>query len=248
MFTRRVAAIVFIFICASIAWGVLGSVTSYRTYQQDNKLKQAVGELWGTAQKQEAARVDYYEATPITYIVEAAKGNQAPQVREDVEERPYTLDASDINVGLSLEHRKKGLLWYATYRVNFKGSYQIKNDFNDEKDFLFTYAFPSKEGIYDNFAFAIDGQPVKDPQLADGAVTHKIHLRPQQTSTIDLSYGSRGMDEWWYASAKMWRKSAISSSSPPPTLKISISPKTASPQPTRSAPATAGNCNGIMPA
>jgi hypothetical protein len=201
MFTRRIAAIVFIFVCASIGWGILGSVTSYRTYQQDDKLKQAVGELWGTAQKQEAARVEYYDTTQVT--VYAPQGSSEPSKLEDrVVTRPYTLDASDINIGLNLEHRKKGLLWYATYRVNFAGSYQIKNDLSEEKEFIFTYAFPSKDGIYDNFRFVVDNQQIKDPQLTGGTVTYKFHLRPQQVGNVSISYGSHGMDEWWYVFGK----------------------------------------------
>jgi hypothetical protein len=201
MFIRRIIAIGFIFICASIGWIILGSVTSYRTYTQDDKLKQAVGELWGNAQKQEAAKVEYYDVTLIADVA-PPDSKETTRIRENTELRPYTLDGSDINVGLNLEHRKKGLLWYATYRVNFAASYQIRNDFKDEKDFLFTYTFPSQEGIYDNFALLVDGQPVKDPEFANGAVTHKIHLKPQQVSNVNISYGSHGLDEWWYVFGK----------------------------------------------
>jgi hypothetical protein len=189
---------VFIFICATAAWMVLGSVTSYRTYEQDTKLKRAVGELWGTEQKQEAARVEYYE-TVQKEITPPPESKENSRIINVTEIRPYTLDASDINVGLDLEHRKKGLLWYSTYKVKFDGKYTIKNDFDAEKEFVFTYKFPVKEGIYDNFNFLVDGQKIKDIQPDAGAITHKIRLRPQQESRMEISYGSQGMDEWWYA-------------------------------------------------
>jgi hypothetical protein len=201
MLTRRIAAVVFIFVCATAAWMVLGSITSYRTYEQDQKLKQAVGELWGTAQKQEAAKIEYYEMVEKT-IAPSQNQENPPKTINELETRPYTLDSSDINVAFNLEHRKKGLLWYATYKVKFDGKYSIKNDLNEEKDFIFTYAFPSKDGIYDNFSLIVDGQKLKNTELVDGVVAHKFHLLPQQESNIEILYGSQGMDEWWYLFGK----------------------------------------------
>ena len=197
MLAKRVAALIFIFVCATIAWTILGTATSVRTFQQDEKLKQAVGELWGTVQKQEAARVEYIEKVQ-RVTVPPPGSRETPEVREYTETHPYTLEGSDIDVGLNLEHRKKGLLWYATYKVKFAGKYLVKNYLDAEKDFIFTYKFPAKEGIYDNFSFLVDGQTVKDTEPVNGAVTHKLHLRPQQESSIEITYGSQGTDEWWY--------------------------------------------------
>ena len=198
MLSRRIAAVVFIFICATAAWIVLGSVTSFRTFQQDEKLRRAVGELWGTEQKQEAARVEYYE-TVQKEITPPPESKETTRIVNISEIRPYTLAASDIDVGLDLEHRKKGLLWYSTYKVKFDGKYRVKNDFEEEKEFVFTYKFPTKEGIYDNFNFLVDSREIKDIQPVEGGVTHKIRLRPLQESSVEVSYGSQGMDEWWYS-------------------------------------------------
>jgi hypothetical protein len=198
MLSKRIAALVFIFICASGAWIVLGSVTSYRTYEQDEKLKRAVGELWGTVQKQEAARIEYFE-TVQREIIPPPESKEVTRIINVVETRPYTLEASDINVALDLDHRKKGLLWYSTYKVKFDGKYTVRNDFDVEKEFVFTYKFPAREGIYDNFNFIVDGRTIKDIQPAAGVITYKFHLTPQQESRVAVSYGSQGMDEWWYA-------------------------------------------------
>ena len=174
-------------------------MTTYRTIEQDRKLKQAVGELWGTVQKQEAARIEEVEFLPIS---EDASIGTAENKEPKFTLTPYTIDSSDINVGLKLEHRKKGLLWYATYRVNFEAKYSIKNDFDKEKYFRFTYSFPSRDGIYDNFIFSVDGQAIKDIQLTDGVVKHTLRLKPGQAAKLDISYGSQGMDEWWYVFGK----------------------------------------------
>jgi inner membrane protein involved in colicin E2 resistance len=198
MFARRIAAIVFIFISATIAWVVLGSVTSFRTHEQDQKLKQFVGELWGTIQKQEAASIEYYETVPRSSDLRSQSG-ETTKIEELRKIQPYLLDGSDINVDLKLEPRKKGLLWYATYRVKFAGKYSFKNDFSEDAEFIFTYKFPAKDGIYDNFSFLVDGEPERNIQPIAGVVTHRFILRSKQESRVDISYGSQGMDEWWYA-------------------------------------------------
>ena len=41
---KRIAAIIFIYICVSIAWVALGAVMLWRTYDQDRQLRSAVGD------------------------------------------------------------------------------------------------------------------------------------------------------------------------------------------------------------
>ena len=57
---KKLSAIIFIYICTVVAWIILGSTVLVRTNTQDYKLKDAVGQLWGTVQVQKAPSV-YYE-------------------------------------------------------------------------------------------------------------------------------------------------------------------------------------------
>ena len=50
----RIIAMVFIFVSVTIAWVILGTTVAIRTENQDMKLKDSVGQLWGTVQKQRA--------------------------------------------------------------------------------------------------------------------------------------------------------------------------------------------------
>ena len=115
---KRITAIVFIFLCVSATWIALGTEVTKRTNDYDHKLRRAVGELWGTNQKQQAPLLCGSDGTnsPVSVPVEAGK----------------------ISVDLKLEHRQKGLLWYSTYRVTFNGRYQITNSTNELRnhDFL----------------------------------------------------------------------------------------------------------------
>jgi hypothetical protein len=180
---KRIVPLVAIFVCTSLAWIILGGVTAGRTFQQDAKLRQAVGQLWGTAQKQQAPSV--YSRSP-----NGDKSESKP--------RPITLEGSDIKVGLRLDHRKKGLLWYSTYRVGFSAKYLVVNSSEEKRDIFFNYAFPSAKGIYDGFSFAVNGEQLRDLQPTGGTIAKKLNFGPGETKTVEIAYESQGMDEWWY--------------------------------------------------
>lgn len=113
-------------------------------------------------------------------------------------DKTQVLDSSTITASLHLDHRKKGLLWYSTYRVEFTGEYLIKNPADEEREYTFTYRFPSNDGIYDNFELAVDRILVDDLTPTNGAVTRTITLAPGQAARVNVSYGSQVLDEWWY--------------------------------------------------
>ena len=49
---KRITAIVFIFVCASVAWGVLGGTIFSRTYDLNQVSGDRVASTWGTAHNQ----------------------------------------------------------------------------------------------------------------------------------------------------------------------------------------------------
>lgn len=175
---KKIAALVFIFIMTSVAWIILGGVTDIRSHSQDRTLREAVGQLWGSIQKQKAPQVYGYS--------ESGKSSQV------------TLDSSDVKVDLALEYRKKGLLWYSTYRVHFDGKYLIRNAEPGIMEYHFVYSFPNKDGIYDNFAIIADGQKIENLSPNLGNISRSFSLDPGDSTIIEISYGTQGMDEWWY--------------------------------------------------
>jgi len=194
---KQIKAMVFIFVCTSVAWLILGSVTNIRTYNQNLKLKTAVSQLWGSQQKQQAPVV-YYQ-TNFQEKVETVQGAKTiTEMKTRVVNNYVNINSSDINADLDLEHRKKGLLWYSTYKVKFNGKYTIENNTGIQRAFFFDYTFPNKDGIYDNFSFIIDNKEVKDLLPVCGHITKGIYLKPGETAEIVLNYESQGMDNWWY--------------------------------------------------
>ncbi len=193
----RMTAIVFIFLCVAAAWGVLGTTVTHRTTTQDESLKSAVGQLWGTSQRQLAPQL-HYQTIKQTKI-ETVKDNKiVSETREETIKHPLLLDASDIKVDLHLEHRQKGLLWYSTYRVQFLGNYRVTNYTDVEREIFFDFSVPTKEGVYDNFRFVIGGKELTNLQFDAGTVSGRMKLTQGESQNVEIAYGSQGLDEWWY--------------------------------------------------
>ncbi|MGH9841040.1 MAG: inner membrane CreD family protein [Blastocatellia bacterium] len=212
----RMAAIVFIFLCTAVAWGVLGSTVMMRTNNQDSMLKGAVSQLWGAPQQQLAPSVYYQTVEQVK--VQTTEGNKTViKTEKQTTDHPILLDASDLNIRLGLEHRQKGLLWYSVYRVQFDGKYRVTNYTEAEREFLFDFALPAEKtasqssrdysagqsgvapgGVYDNFRFIVGGKEMTNLQFKNGKVWAGARLAPGKSETVEISYGSQGMDEWWY--------------------------------------------------
>jgi hypothetical protein len=193
----RMAAIVFIFLCIAAAWGVLGGAVMHRTSEQDESLKTAVGQLWGTQQRQFAPQI-YYQTVHQTKIETAQGGKTVTETKDETIRNPLLLNGSDIKVALNLDYRQKGLLWYSTYRVQFDGKYRVTNYTEADREIYFDFSAPTQSGVYDNFRLAVGGTEIPNLPFNAGVLSHKIRLAPGQSETVEVEYGSQGMDEWWY--------------------------------------------------
>lgn len=189
--------LIVIFLCTCAAWIFLSKTVQLRTHAQDKKLKSAVQELWGTSQKQGAPT-----AYLTTYIRPESTENSSSAdtsiTRLVYNTEPLPISGSNIKVKLDLDHRKKGLLWYSTYRVDFNGGYTFTNPTDKQGEVVFNYVFPSRQGIYDNFKVLVNGDSLKELQPQDGKLACNFELAPGESKIVNISYKSQGMDEWWY--------------------------------------------------
>jgi hypothetical protein len=193
----RIASITFIWVCTVVAWAILGGTVQYRTQTGDEELKRAVGQLWGTVQRQRAPSVTYETKEKIV-----VKETSAGKITERIECRrtPHSvsLDSSDIQVGLDLDYRMKGLLWYSTYKVGFTGKFEFTNSTKERRRFIFELPLPSHGAVYDEFSLLVDGEKIRDLQVKDGSLRHDLPVEPGESPRFTVSYRSQGMDEWWY--------------------------------------------------
>ena len=194
---KKIVSLVIIFIFSVIAWNILGGVTSSRTYSQDSKLKDSVADLWGSSQMQKAPDVSY-TVTRKWVETRLIEGKKTEEKMEETKTYPVNPESSDITADINLSHRKKGLLWYSTYKVSFNALYCIVNPDSVSRDISFDYYFPSSEGVYDNFVIMIDNQRVSDVKPVSGRVRVTKAMEPGKKHYVKLSYDSQGLDEWWY--------------------------------------------------
>ncbi len=198
---KQVSSLVAILLLATIGWTILGSTTTLRTEHQDAALRPEVGQLWGTLQRQKAPELHVSE-------VKVGPGsNDSGQVSEP-SNSPWELgqnvgwDASKIEVALTLDHRKKGLLWYSTYGVRFQSRYVVTNPTQEPVTLTLSFEFPVADGVFDNFALKVDGDTVHALNQVAGVVKHKLELAGGQQREVAISYGSQGLDQWWYMFGK----------------------------------------------
>jgi hypothetical protein len=201
----RLAAIVAIYVIASLAWFVLGTSVTARSGEFDNRLSEEVALLWGGRQTQAAPEIWFERPTTVVDNVERtdASGQVVTEStrRVHIERVPLVAEASEVDVSLALDHRQKGLLWYDTYAVRVAARYRARNPDVEPRPIFVQVLFPSDQVQFDNFVFRINGQEAaraEDP--SKGAVAHAV-VPPGEAAVIELAYDSRGMDTWSYAFA-----------------------------------------------
>ncbi|MFC1743985.1 inner membrane CreD family protein [Candidatus Riflebacteria bacterium] len=195
---RRITPIIFIFFSTLFFWWVLSGNVEFRSDTQDRKLKMAVGQLWGTAQHQQAPKMLWHYKEKVEVQRKDKDGRFITKIEERTFRKSISLSKSDIKVNLELNHRKKGLLWYATYRVNFSAAYVIENTSDKLRQMSVNFEFPNKNGVYDDFLLKMGQEKVADLKIEYGTLSHFFKLQPGEKETVEFSYTSQGMDEWWY--------------------------------------------------
>ena len=195
---KRLVAIGFIVVCTSIAWAILGSTIFYRTYSSDaQELKTRVASSWGTPQEQ----------TPPTAGYEIVSHRQVPGTKDgvpvvrDVVDRTWStlpIQKSRVNAALWLDYRRKGLLWYSTYQVDFSGAYNFTNPSHQPQQVTFKLKLPAEQAVYDNLSLAVNDIPLAIANEKSEAVA-TVALPPHQTAELKVGYHSQGLDNWNYS-------------------------------------------------
>ncbi|KAF0208816.1 MAG: inner membrane CreD family protein [Actinomycetota bacterium] len=180
MTVLRLIAIALIFMLAAGAWFVLAGSVDYRTNDTGNALGERVAGLWGGPQAQLAPTLTF----------------ASPNKRGTLD-----LMGSDITADFKLDQRRKGLLWYATYAVDFRGEYRVKNTTSVPTTATFSLEFPAPEGEYDGFEVSVDGKPVA-VTYAGGSASAVFPLAANASAVVSTGYRSKGLDTWSYVSAR----------------------------------------------
>ncbi len=205
MNASRLVAVGFIYACAAVAWFILGGSVVHRTGESDTRLAQEVSQLWGGRHNQIAptAWVERPRDVMETSQEKDEKGQAVTRtVKRVVHDKvPAILTQSRLRADLSLDQRRKGLLWYDTYGIAFTGRYQIQNPDPEPRLLSVHFTFPSTEAIYDGFLFRVNGQDVGAGQDLSQGLTTAVPVAAGATVVAEVAYRSRGLGPWTYAFA-----------------------------------------------
>src|SRR5260370_13144787 len=182
---KRIFALIGIFVFATIAWAVLGATIFTRTYGLDDTLRSRVSSTWGTAQLQGPPGASYEQVTHEKQDTVDAFGRTQTKLVEIRKTIGLPVDSTRANVGLQLEHRQKGLLWYSTYKVAFAGEYTFHNSSHHDEEVTFSFPLPAEQAMYDNDVFSIDGAPT---QFSNAGNPFHAIPRTQSANTLLLNY------------------------------------------------------------
>ena len=188
---KRIIAIGFIYLCTAAAWMALSLAIFYRTDAREVSLHDRVASSWGSRHDQAPPRA--------SYVI----------VRKNATDKTVylPLEKTRVEVKFDLEHRKKGMLWYATYKVDFSGVYTFRNNSDRARNVTFELVFPSDKAIYDDFVFELDGRPldakygereVQGEYWKKAGAASRVRLEPGATGELKIAYRSQGLDRWRY--------------------------------------------------
>jgi len=193
---KRIAAIIGIFACTCVAWMILGTSIFYRTDNLGPVLSSRVGSTWGTAQEQRPPSANYFTDEVKTVVVEEDKKKIEKQEHYSLAHF-VPLDSSHLEADFQIDYRKKGLLWFSTYRVAFDGTYTFKNPTAQERVFTIRLPLPAKQAVYDNLQLTLDGTPLA-LSYGGAEVSATGRVAANGTGTLKAGYRSQGLDTWSY--------------------------------------------------
>lgn len=195
--TFRIVAIAFILFATSVAWFVLGGTLFQRSQSSGSHLRDRVASIWGSPQAQSppVATYETFVRREVSTITNGKPTTAASIVPDSVR---LPLESSRVRVALDLQHRRKGLLWFSTYGVDYAGAYAFRNRSDEPRTVTFTMTYPSARAIYDRLAFSLDGVPLVVENRGRAAVATAI-VPAGHTVRLGVGYRSQGLDKWEYS-------------------------------------------------
>jgi inner membrane protein involved in colicin E2 resistance len=193
--SRKIVAIVIIFICAAVAWSILGTTIFHRTYSSDESLKDRVASIWGAPHVQKPPTASTTKETS-RKVESVENGKTIVRTEKENIVKALDLEGSKVTVALDLDHRQKGLLWYSTYKVAFAADFLFKNTTGEEAVDL-VVGLPTPQASYDEVTVAVNGEAVPFTNEKSSLRAH-VRIAKGHTAVVTVKYRSQGLDSWRY--------------------------------------------------
>lgn len=202
---KRLLAIGFIWFASAVAWMGLGTSLVVRSGASDHALSREVHALWGPPLVQQpptaSVRITETRSETVTEYDGAGRPHTRVVQREEERARPGALAGSDLKVHLDLEHRQKGLLWFATYGVDFEGRYVFENPGDVAGTLDVRFPLQADSLVYDGFQVTDARGEAVPATVEAGGAAWSVPVGPKERRRFRVTYRSRGTSSWSYGQA-----------------------------------------------
>lgn len=229
---KRLLGIAAVWVGCAFAWVVLGSTLMVRSGESSSSMSPEVHQLWGPPLEQAQPTAAYADTRTVrsTRTTTGDDGHTSVETneREEAITVPVPLVASDLTVHLSLEHRRRGLVWFPTYQVDFTGRYSFENTDATARDVTFSFPLQADNAVYDGFsvqdgegnvvASSIESEPHEPDHSSrtreygssatrayapavSGSAHWRARVEPGQRVVFAVAYRTRGTETWRYRMA-----------------------------------------------
>lgn len=221
MSVQKIAALIVIFFSVTVAWIVLASTTLWRTSNASSSLKNSMESTYGGELEINAPSLyrmvaeEVGNANPDKQTMEdyAKFSRDEPTLESKDGSLSYypkyaTLESSDINIDIKLDRRKKGYLWFPTFKAHFKATYQFVIDGVVEGEpYYISTIFASSNNIYTNVKVSVNGKEV-DNIIEFLTAGRRLLVTPDHTGKVNLfvEYDATGMEQLEYRIAAQYRE------------------------------------------
>ncbi len=197
----RMLIIVVIFITATIAWVILGSVTKIRTNEYSSELSGRVGRLCGSQLGQKPPV--FTAITKLRQKVPDFEGTTKRKTgfwnsKTQTIKKAISPMVNAIDVDLQLEYRRKGLLWFPVYKCKFAAEYTLENIDDQPMTVKAHFDFPSASATYDDFLLKVDGKIQECQVNTQGGIDVDFDITPKSSKVFSVYYKTRGLFSWSY--------------------------------------------------
>lgn len=197
MSVKRILGLFIIFFWTSIAWMILGGSNSVRTSTFSGSLKKSIQAMYGDSLDIDAPKLMTKKLTEV-----ADKRNRysdETKVYRNYEYTYYGLEKSDIKLDIKLDRRKKGNLWFPTFKAHFSGEYKFKiENFNPYEKYYLKSTLKSENNIYNNVKIEINGKSYNN--ILEFLTKKELLVQPNSDGELlfNVSYEATGMENLNY--------------------------------------------------
>lgn len=163
---------------------VLSVQIADRTQFADSELRRDVMERWGAPIVQPAPSLRYVPSGTVFTSLAA-----------------MALESQDIQVAARMSYRKRGLIYFSGFELDFSGTYVAKNAQEHDIDvvFVFPVSLDKNQVLLSDLNFAVDGveSPIQLAKEGDKLVWTG-RLEPGAERRFKIHFSGRGLDQFTY--------------------------------------------------